>query len=127
MRKYSDVKIVIYEEEIDKLSKKEEFKRFHIYDEVLATVLMEKKSVTLNKPRYIDSAFLALSKTVMYEFHYKYMMKKFSECKLLFTDTDLSAIAFLGWKMFMLKSRVVIGLTFQTSQNITQTLMWTTR
>ena len=49
---------------------------------------MEKKSVTLNKPRYIGSAILALSKTVMYDFHYKYMMKKFSECKLLFTDTD---------------------------------------
>ena len=39
------MKIVIDEEQIDKLSKKEEFKRFHIYDEDLA--LMEKNSVTL--------------------------------------------------------------------------------
>ena len=49
---------------------------------------MEKTSVTLNKPRYIGSAILALSKTVMYEFHYSYMTKKFKDCKLLFTDTD---------------------------------------
>ena len=49
---------------------------------------MEKTSVTLNKPRYIKYAILALSKTVMYEFHYSYMTKKFKDCKLLFTDTD---------------------------------------
>ena len=48
---------------------------------------MKKTSVTLNKPRYIGSAILALSKTVMYDLHYSYMMKKFENCKLLFTDT----------------------------------------
>ena len=49
---------------------------------------METISVTLNKPRYIGSAILALSMTVMYEFHYSYMALKFKDCKLLFTDTD---------------------------------------
>ena len=88
VRKYRNVKIVIDEKQIDKLSKKENFGRWHIYDENLASVLMEKTSVKLNKPRYIGSAILALSKTVMYDFHYSYMMKKFPDCKLLFTDTD---------------------------------------
>ena len=88
VRKYNDVKIVQTGDEIEKLTKKENFKRYHIYEETLASVLMEKKSVTLNKPRYIGSAILALSKTVMYDFHYSYMMKKFKDCKLLFTDTD---------------------------------------
>merc|ERR1712243_497261 len=78
VRKYNDVKIVNTEDDIEKLSKKEN----------LASVLMEKTSVTLNKPRYIGSAILALSKTVMYDFHYSYMAKKFKDCKLLFTDTD---------------------------------------
>ena len=49
---------------------------------------MEKTSVTLNKPRYIGSAILALSKTVMYDFHYSYMAKKLKDFELLFTDTD---------------------------------------
>ena len=49
---------------------------------------MEKKSVKLNKPRYIGSSILALSKTLMYEFHYTYMQETFKDCKLLFTDTD---------------------------------------
>merc|ERR1711954_540255 len=88
VRKYNDVKIVNTEDGIAKLSKKEEFKRWDIYNENLASVLMEKTSVTLNKPRYIGSAILALSKTVMYDFHYSYMAKKFKDCKLLFTDTD---------------------------------------
>merc|ERR1712115_233547 len=88
VRKYNDVKIVNTEDGIEKLSKTENFKRWHIYNENLAPVLMEKTSVTLNKPRYIGSAILALSKTVMYEFHYSYMTKKFKDCKLLFTDTD---------------------------------------
>ena len=41
VRKYNNVKIVMDEEEIDKLSKKEEYKRFCISNEELASVLME--------------------------------------------------------------------------------------
>ena len=67
---------------LKKISKKEVYKRFHIYDEGLAAVLMEKKSVRLNKPRYIGSSILAISKTLMYDFHYNYMQKTFKDCKL---------------------------------------------
>ena len=74
--------------DIEKLTRKEEYTRFKIYDENLAVVLMEKKSVKLYKPRYIGSSILALSKTLMYDFHYSYMQKTFKNCKLLFTDTD---------------------------------------
>ena len=87
-RKYTDVKIVNTEEGIDELSRKEQFKRWHIYNPNLAAVVMERKSVKLNKPRYIGSTILALSKTLMYDFHYNYMMKKFPDCKVLFTDAD---------------------------------------
>ena len=50
--------------------------------------MMEKRSVTLNKPRYIATSILALSKTIMYNFYYNFIMKKFPDCKILFTDTD---------------------------------------
>merc|ERR1711954_499107 len=85
VRKYTDVKIVNEEKVIDKLSKKEHFKRWYIYHENLATVVMERKEVTLNKPRFIGSAILAISKTLMYYFHYNYMMENFAGCKVLFT------------------------------------------
>ena len=58
------------------------------YDENLASFLMNKNKVKLDKPRFVGAAILALSKTVMYDFHYKYMMEKYKDCKLLFTDTD---------------------------------------
>ena len=88
MRKYTDVQILNEGVDIEKITRKEEYTRFKIYDEDLAVVLMEKKSVKLNKPRYIGSSILALSKTLMYDFHYSYMQKTFQNCKLLFTDTD---------------------------------------
>ena len=50
VRKYNDVKIVNTEKDIDDLSVKEEFKRWHIYNPNLAAVIMEKKQVRLNKP-----------------------------------------------------------------------------
>ena len=57
---------------------------------------MEKKSVKLNKSKYIGSAILALSKTVVCDFHYNYMMKKFMDCKLLFSDTDILCYSIPG-------------------------------
>ena len=54
----------------------------------MAAVLMEKKSVKLNKPRYIRASILALYETLMYDFHYSYMQKTFKNCKVLFSDTD---------------------------------------
>ena len=82
VRKYKEVKIVFDEEGIAKLSKKEEFKPWYIYGEDMAAVLMEKRKVKLDKPRYIGAAILALSKIVMYDFHYSYMAKKFKKSTL---------------------------------------------
>ena len=67
---------------------KEKFKRWHIYNQNVAAVIVERKQVKLNKPRYVGSAILALSKTLMYDYCYNYMVKKFKDCKVLFTDTD---------------------------------------
>lgn len=51
---------------------------------------MLKKSVVLNKPRYVGSAILARSKVIMYHFHFEVIKRMYpgSQSKLLFTDTD---------------------------------------
>ena len=51
---------------------------------------MGKAKVVMNKPVYLGQAMLDLSKTIMYEFHYDYMKRKYSEdkLKLCYMDTD---------------------------------------
>ena len=50
---------------------------------------MGKIKVVMNKPVYLGQAILDLSKLIMYEFHYDYMLPKYKEhIKLCFVDTD---------------------------------------
>ena len=88
VRKYKEVKICTSKEDIEKILKKDNCDGWTIYNENLAAVLVKKNSVTLNKPRYVGTAVLGLSKEIMYDFHYNYMMKDYPNAKLLFTDTD---------------------------------------
>ena len=88
VRKYKDVQICTDKATIQKLMKKERCDGWSTYNENLAAVLMDRQTVKLNKPRYVGTAVLGLSKEIMYKFHYGYMMKEYSSVKLLFSDTD---------------------------------------
>ena len=51
------------------------------------TIELNKTKVVINKPVYLGQAILDLSKTLMYEFYYKYP-KPMHNVKLCYMDTD---------------------------------------
>ena len=84
IRNRVDVKLVNNREKAKKLTAKPNFQHFTIFDENLVRTKLE-----FNKPVYCGMAILDLSKTLMYDFHYKYILPKYGKNqKLLFTDTD---------------------------------------
>ena len=58
-----------------------------IFNKIFVVVHRIKPVLILNKPIYLGFSILQLSKSLLYEFHYKYIKNKF-DAKLLFTDTD---------------------------------------
>ena len=72
-----------------KLTSRPNFDRATIFDKNLIAVHMKKTEVYFNKPVYVGQAILDLSKTLMFDFHYNYIKKKYgNKAELLFTDTD---------------------------------------
>ena len=89
IRKHRDIRLVNNKEDYLKHVMKPNFKAGVLMGPDLMSCEMGK--IKMNKPVYLGQAILDLSKTIMYEFHYDYMKKKYNEIdlKLLYMDTDL--------------------------------------
>ena len=90
IRKHRIIKLVTTEEKYLCTVMKPNFKSGVIFDENLMGCEMGKIKVGMNKPVYLSQAILDLSKIVMYEFHYDYMVPKYGleKLKLCYMDTD---------------------------------------
>ena len=77
------------DKKVKKLISKPNFRHCMIFDENLVSIHMKKTKLTFNKPVYCGMVILDLSKTLMYNFHFNYILAKYEKNqKLLFTDTD---------------------------------------
>ena len=89
VRKHRNIKLVTSKEAYLKAVIKPNFKSGVLFGENLMGCEMGKVTVVMNKPAYMDQAILDLSKIIMYEFHYDYMVPKYGKkLNLCYMDTD---------------------------------------
>lgn len=89
IRKRSNVKLDTDSEKLVKIASKPTYVGSKIFNEDLVGVNVKRPTIKLNRPSYVGMCILDLSKTLMYDFHYNYIKKKYNnKAKLLFTDTD---------------------------------------
>ena len=89
IRKRQNIHLIDNRKKALKLSSRPNFDRCTIFDKHLIAVHMKNTEVYFNKPVYVGQAILDLSKTLMFDFHYNYIKKKYKhKAELLFTDTD---------------------------------------
>ena len=93
IRKRVDIRLVSGgekgEKKVEKLAAKPSFEGCTIFHKNLVAMHMHKTSLVFNKPVYLGMYILDLSKTLMYDSHYRYTKPKYGDkAKLLFTATD---------------------------------------
>ena len=89
IRKHRNIKLVNNEADYLKCVMKTNLKSGTLFGPDLMGCEMGKTVLKMNKPVYIGQAILDLSKTIMYEFHYDYMLPKYgNRISLCYMDTD---------------------------------------
>ena len=89
LRKRVDVRLVTDKSKLSKLASKPTYVNSKIFTEDLVAVHKIKETLKLDRPAHVGMCILDLSKTLMYDFHYNYIKKRYNnKAKLLFTDTD---------------------------------------
>ena len=90
IRKHRNIGLVTTQKKYLHTVMKPNFKSGVLFGENLMGCEMGKIKVVMNKPVYLGQVILDLSKIVMYEFHYDYMVPKYGleNLKLCYIDTD---------------------------------------
>ena len=89
IQKHWDIKLVTNRKSYLNEVRKPNFKLGMLFGKNLIGCEMGKVKVMMSKPVYLSQAILDLSKIIMYEFHYGYMIPKYEDLKLCYMDTNL--------------------------------------
>ena len=89
VRKHRDIKLVTSNSERKKLVSEPNYHTCKQFSENLLAIEMKKTKIHMNKPVYVGQAVLDISKTLMYEFWYDYIIPKYDDkVRLCYMDTD---------------------------------------
>ena len=87
-RKRCNIQLVTNPEKMLRLAARPTYVSHKIFHENLVAVHYQQTKLLMDKPLYVGMSILELSKLLMYDFHYNYILPKYPDAKLLFTDTD---------------------------------------
>ena len=76
VRNYRDIKVVSTNKRRIQLVPKLNYKSTKYFSEDLVAIEMNKTSIKVNKPIYLDQSILDISNTLMYQFWYGYLEPK---------------------------------------------------
>ena len=84
LRKRVNIQLVNERKKLIKLTAKPGLKSFKIFNEDLAAFGLKKVKLNIDRPIYVGFSILDLSKTLMYDFLYNYIKKKYGACAQVF-------------------------------------------
>src|SRR5207244_775579 len=112
---------------LDKYVSKPTFIASKIFDENLVAIHNMQDKIVLDKPIYVGFSILDISKTLMYDFHYNYIKKKYSGNRsvLHYMDTDsliYTITEFIGLKSKMYSIKFYNGDENKRAKGIVQSV-----
>ena len=100
IRNRVDIRLVNNEGQAKKLEAKPNFKHCTIFDENLVAIHMKKTKLIFNKPVYLGMCILDLSKTLMYDFHYRYINQSTNPSQNCYSQTRIVLLTKLKLMIF---------------------------
>ena len=89
VRNHRDIKLVTNDAQRRKYVSEPNYHTGKHFSNNLMAIEMRKTKVVMNKPVYLGQAILDISKTLMYEFWYDYLKRKYGDkAQLYYMDTD---------------------------------------
>ena len=107
VRNHRDIKLVTSDKRRKRLVSEPNYHSHKKISDHLKAIEMKKTRVKMTKPLYLGMSILDISKTLMYEFWYDYIIPKYGDkAKLCYTDTDSFIIYIkIFWKIFLMMLR----------------------
>ena len=89
VRNHRDIKLVTSDKRRKRLVSEPNYHLHKKFSDHLMAIEMKKTRVKMTKPLYLGMSILDISKILMYEFWYNYIIPKYGDkAKLCYTDTD---------------------------------------